>query len=148
MKHRILFFLLFIGLVALPCLGTIAAQPVVRLIRDIDPDSETSDPQAFVTLNGVAYFRASDGIHGFELWRTDGTGAGTTMVTDLNPGSANGFPDSIAAVNGRLYFNGFDTADFKGSKVWQSDGSATGTSLLVDTYPSLSGGGCNRRAKG
>jgi len=141
MKHRILFFLLFIGLVALPCLGTIAAQPVVRLIRDIDPDSETSDPQAFVTLNGVAYFRASDGIHGFELWRTDGTGAGTTMVTDLNPGSANGFPDSIAAVNGRLYFNGFDTADFKGSKVWQSDGSATGTSLLVDTYPSLSGGG-------
>src|SRR5438128_6644533 len=117
MRRRI-FFPLFVGLLAILSLEVTAAPPVVRLVKDINPGSETSDPQAFVTLDGIAYFRASDGVHGFELWRTDGTGDGTTMVTDLNPGSANGFPDSIAAVNGRLYFNGFDTADFRGSKVW------------------------------
>ncbi|HEY1582001.1 MAG TPA: ELWxxDGT repeat protein [Chthoniobacterales bacterium] len=115
--------------------------PVVQLVKDINPGSEGSDAAAFVKLNGVAYFRATDSAHGYELWRTDGTDAGTEMVIDLNPGSVNGFPDSIAAVNGALYFNAFDTADFTGSKAWRSDGTAAGTTLLADTYPGLVGGG-------
>src|ERR1700712_6066090 len=89
--------------------------PVATLVKDINPGSEGSDPAAFVVLNGSAYFRANDGVHGFELWRTDGTTAGTQMVIDLNPGQPNGFPDGLAAVNGALYFNGFDSADFTGS---------------------------------
>jgi ELWxxDGT repeat protein len=110
-------------------------------VKDINPGVETSDPEVFRTLDGVAYFRATDGVHGFELWRSDGTEAGTQMVTDLNPGEVNGFPDNITAVNGRLYFNGFNTPDFTGSKVWQSDGTTVGTTLLADTYPGLTGGG-------
>jgi ELWxxDGT repeat protein len=115
--------------------------PVARLVKDINPGSNGSDPEAFVTLDGVAYFRADDGAHGFELWRSDGSEAGTEMVIDLNPGTPNGFPDSIAALNGALYFNGFDNPDFLGSKLWRSDGTAEGTTLLADTYPGLSGGG-------
>jgi len=46
-------------------------------------------------LNGYAYFSADDGVHGREIWRTDGTTAGTQMVTDLNPGSASGGPSSL-----------------------------------------------------
>ena len=115
--------------------------PVVRLVKDINPGTGGSDAAAFVTLNGLAYFRATDGSHGYELWRTDGTEAGTELVIDLNPGPLNGFPDGIAAVNGTLYFNGFDTSDFTGSKAWRSDGTAVGTSLLVDTFPELTGGG-------
>ena len=114
---------------------------MVRLVKDIHPGREGSDPAQFVTLNGVAYFRASDGEHGFELWRSDGTEAGTEQVIDLNPGPLNGFPDGIASLNGSLYFNAFDTADFTGSKVWTSDGSAAGTILLADTFPGLQGGG-------
>ena len=35
-------------------------------------------------VNGTLYFRGNDGIHGYELWKSDGAAAGTTMVQDLS----------------------------------------------------------------
>jgi ELWxxDGT repeat protein len=40
-------------------------------------------------------FPTDNGIHGRELWRSDGTDAGTVMVTDLHPGAANPTPSGI-----------------------------------------------------
>lgn len=37
------------------------------------------------TFKGHLYFGADDGVHGYELWRTDGSPGGTTMVTDFFP---------------------------------------------------------------
>lgn len=119
----------------------LAGTPMVQLVKDINPGMNGSDASGFVLLNDVAYFRADDGTHGYELWRSDGTTEGTQLVVDLNPGLPNGFPDSITALNGALFFNAFDTPDFTGSKLWKSDGTATGTILLADTFPGLTGGG-------
>lgn len=33
------------------------------------------------------FFEADDGINDFELWKTDGTEAGTFMIKDIYPGS-------------------------------------------------------------
>jgi len=55
------------------------------------------------------YFVANDGVHGNELWRSDGTALGTTMVTDLNTTdslNANGNEDDIRSFivfNKKLY---------------------------------------------
>ncbi len=37
-------------------------------------------------MNGTLYFQASDGTNGSELWKSDGTSAGTVQVRDLLPG--------------------------------------------------------------
>ena len=41
----------------------------------------------FVELGGALIFLANDGVHGFELWRSDGTETGTRMVKEIGPGS-------------------------------------------------------------
>ena len=40
-----------------------------------------------VTIDGTSYFFASNGETGKELWKSDGTIAGTTLVKDLTPGA-------------------------------------------------------------
>ena len=45
----------------------------------------TSPP---VAMNGALYFGATDAAHGDELWRSDGTAAGTSLVKDIRPGAA------------------------------------------------------------
>ncbi|CAN5363582.1 hypothetical protein BH09ACT10_BH09ACT10_25270 [soil metagenome] len=39
-------------------------------------------------FGGRLYFFADDGIHGKELWRTNGTLGGTELVVDSNPGNS------------------------------------------------------------
>lgn len=79
-------------------------------------------------LNGVMYFEADDAVHGNELWRSDGTEAGTYMVKDIEPGSGSTNFNSITAVNGKLYLT-FYTASYE-PVVWVSDGTKNGTRLL------------------
>ena len=61
-------------------------------------------------VGGTLMFNASDGVHGFELWRSDGTAAGTTLVRDINPGNAGSVPDWYAPAGGRLFFSAIDAA--------------------------------------
>jgi len=37
-------------------------------------------------FEGELYFSAFDQADGRELWKTDGTGDGTTLAADINPG--------------------------------------------------------------
>ena len=40
-----------------------------------------------VTVNGVIYGTTEDSNYGPQLWRTDGTTAGTTLFKDINVGA-------------------------------------------------------------
>jgi ELWxxDGT repeat protein len=88
----------------------------------------TSASNAFTVAGGVAYFSANDGTDGPQLWESDGTADGTTMVQDIDPGPTGSSPQSLTTVDGTLYFvvsNGIDS-----NELWMSNGAAGGASLV------------------
>src|SRR5262249_47532802 len=87
-----------------------------------------------VDFNGTLYFAANDGVHGGELWKSDGTAAGTVLVADINRGSDSSFPLSLSAVNGQLFFSATGSLA-EGEELWVSDGTAKGTQLVKDILP-------------
>lgn len=57
-----------------------------------------------VAIENDLFFLAGDGVNGYELWKTNGTAAGTGMVADIFPGPQSGYPAYLTAMNGSLYF--------------------------------------------
>ena len=85
----------------------------------------------YVNFAGKLYFTANAGVNGFELWSSDGTGAGTTLLKDINTTAGVGStPQEFAVFGGKLLFKANDGVH--GYEMWQSDGSESGTALLID----------------
>jgi ELWxxDGT repeat protein len=117
---------------AVPFLVTDLNQTPVESDGFTSPDNGPADLQR-VELNGVLYFAAADPAHGRELWRSDGTAAGTWRVSDVRPGPAGSYPRSLTVHKGRLYFMADDGV--RGYEIWSTDGTARGTVPLADLCP-------------
>lgn len=85
---------------------------------------EPRDPAEFTQLGGLVLFSAVTEAEGRELWRTDGTGAGTELVLDLVPGPVGGEPGSLVARGDRVFFAAGEGVR---RRLWASDGTAAGT---------------------
>ena len=69
-----------------------------------------------------------------ELWVTDGTPGGTSLVMDINPGTGSSDPKNITALgNGKALFSANDGTH--GYELWVTDGTAAGTSMVTDINP-------------
>jgi ELWxxDGT repeat protein len=118
-----------------------------EMVMDVNPgvgDSLVSPAwgaKLMADLNGILLFAANDGSHGVELWRSDGTEAGTYMVKDINAGSGWGIPaftgsgdpapwSVFTVVNGTLFFAADDGSH--GIELWRSDGTPGGTTMVSD----------------
>jgi len=89
----------------------------------------------FFKFQDNLYFLGNDGTNDWELWKTDGTTAGTVRVKDINPGSNSGMDDSFNIDNfyefgNELYFVADDGTN--GVEVWKTDGTDAGTMMLSD----------------
>ena len=91
----------------------------------------------FVDLGGTVYFTASDGLFGLELWKTDGTAAGTVRLTDLCPGSCDSFPRGLTVLGSSIVFAADDGTH--GFEPWITNGTAAGTRMILDAVPGLGG---------
>jgi ELWxxDGT repeat protein len=80
----------------------------VELVKDINPVG-ASWPASFTPAGGRVFFTADDGMAGRELWRTNGTPAGTVRVKDINPilDTVVG-PEWLTKVGGTLFFTAND----------------------------------------
>mgnify|MGYP003519368915 CR=1 FL=1 len=118
-----------------------------RLAANLNPGKSNdgsgrgSAPDNFVEFNDKLYFTADDGVHGDELFVSDGTPEGTQLAVDLYPGensygySNSSFPRNFVEFNDQLYFTADDGVH--GDELFVSDGTAEGTQLLVDLYPGV-----------
>lgn len=108
-------------------------------VKDINPGSASSNPGSLTNVNGVLYFTALDDAnpdpdkHGVELWKSDGTAAGTVLVKDINVGVSGSFPSSLRDVSGKLFFVADD--GIAGRELWITDGTAAGTLIVNDIIP-------------
>src|SRR2546423_1481732 len=110
-------------------------EPRRLLSGNIVADFNGIYPTDAVTLNGISYFAANDGVHGSELWKSDGTAAGTVMVKDICQESESA-PADLAVVNGKLlFFARSSGAVFAQRDLYVSDGTAQGTKMLVAFPP-------------
>jgi ELWxxDGT repeat protein len=109
----------------------------ISLLKDINPGitSSSSNASYLVTLSGNVYFAANDGVTGTELWKSNGTAAGTVRVKDINPGDNSGNPTNLTLVGSYIYFSANDGDN--GSELWRTDGTEAGTIMVADISPGL-----------
>ncbi|HEX5747571.1 MAG TPA: ELWxxDGT repeat protein [Archangium sp.] len=109
------------------------------LVRDINPGPANGFVLFPRDVEGRLFFGANDGVHGQELWKSDGTEAGTVLVKDINPGPDSSIVDpdingiGSASFRGEYYFPA-GTPD-TGLELWKSDGTEAGTVLVKDIRP-------------
>jgi ELWxxDGT repeat protein len=113
--------------------GTQAGTQLLKDINTANGDTAGSFPSGFTPYNGKLYFNANDNVHGYELWVTDGTTNGTTLVMDIYPDTVGSNPTDLTVCNGKLFFNANDGTD--GSELWVTDGTPNGTQLVKDIFP-------------
>ncbi len=108
------------------------------LIRDIATGSLSSTPSAFILApnNTHTLFSANAGTTtGTELWISDGSNLGTSLLMDINPGSSSSFPANFRRIGNQVFFTATNSL---GSELWTTDGTAAGTRLVRDINPGSS----------
>ncbi len=74
---------------------------------------------------------------GAELWVSDGTVVGTTILNNLNvPAPSGSNPANFVELLGKSIFSATD--GINGVELWSSDGTAAGTTMLKDIYAGAS----------
>jgi ELWxxDGT repeat protein len=98
-----------------------------------------SDGNSDFNFTNLAYFPIQTAAAGAELWRTDGTVAGTYLLKDILPGVNGSNPTDFRTVNGTTYFYANDGTN--GLEPWKTDGTAAGTQLVQDLKAGSTGQG-------
>jgi ELWxxDGT repeat protein len=93
-------------------------------------DTGTSNAFYIGSVNGKIVFSASTAATGNELWVTDGTAAGTFMISDIYPGSTSSNAAHFIKIGNLIYFTADDGVS--GIELWQTDGTTCGTKKITN----------------
>ncbi len=88
---------------------------------------EGSWPYNLTLVNDTLFFIPNDGIHGKELWASDGTATGTRLVKDIDLSPQGSMPYQLTAGKHGLFFLRYANDTYE---LWFSDGSEAGTRVV------------------
>lgn len=109
------------------------------MVKDIWTGSDSGIPEStldfeVISMGSYLLFSAIESAAtGIELWRSDGTGAGTFLVKDIEPGTGNSTPEYFHPYQNGVLF--FARTAAGGREIWKSNGTAAGTTMLRDILP-------------
>jgi ELWxxDGT repeat protein len=97
------------------------------MVKDIQPGAAPSTPVYMYGFNNRVYFAATTTTYGSECWSSDGTDAGTVMLTDFYPGAFHSTPSSFITFQNKLYFTARNDTNYS---LVRTDGTDTGTHFI------------------
>ena len=87
-------------------------------------------------------FQADDGLNGNELWITDGTSVGTTLLRAISVGITDSNPNGFTKLsNGKVLFQASSGAN--NGELWITDGTTAGTTLVKEIKAGYTNAGSN-----
>ncbi len=107
--------------------ATSGTAETTRMVKDIRPGKEGSDPRDITAFDGRVWFTADDGS-GRTLWVTDGTRENTRPV--VRRGTRPLDPGWLTVFNGQLFFSARDKKH--GRELWSTTGREGDTTLFLD----------------
>lgn len=110
-----------------------------KLLKDVNTSFSgkgRSAPTMLIEYDGNLFFTATDNVYGNELWKTDGTEAGTKLLKDIYSGSGSSFPNNLKVYNNSVYF--FAYSNEGRTLFWKTDGTEEGTKALTTSATSFS----------
>ena len=122
-----------------PALDERRTQAGTTLVKDVGGEGG-SGVGRLATVGATVMFASNDLNFGNELWKSDGTAAGTVMVKDIFTGLGGGIIN-IVGINGRALVTVTRTNDTGRDpppptwELWGSDGTSAGTALLQIAPP-------------
>lgn len=108
------------------------------LVKDIMPGAASSfnlnsTLSSTLFTNGSYLLFAANTSAGNELWKSDGSAAGTVLLKDINAGIDSSNPDHFMQLNSIVLFTATDATH--GNELWKTDGTSGGTVLVKDINP-------------
>ncbi len=100
------------------------------LLKDIYTGNPSSNPRYLASLGSQFFFSASSPTYGTGLWVSDGTLAGTQMVTNFSYGAGSSLFTDFAVFHGKFFY-------IAGYNLYATDGTPANTTLVYSAESNI-----------
>lgn len=123
--------LFFVALEGGPSVGLYVTEGTAASTKRISPSNVAlSNISNLVAFDGKLFFSCDDGVHGKELWTSDGTASGTALFADLYPGAIGSSPAALTVAGNNLFMQARTAAGT--GRLFVSDGGSGSPVLIRD----------------